>query len=34
MKKEDLVLVIDMQKVYMKGNPWACENVGKAAENI
>lgn len=34
MKKEDLVLVVDMQKVYLKGNPWACENVGKAAENI
>lgn len=34
MKKDDLILVVDMQKVYQKGNPWACENVGKAAENI
>lgn len=34
MKKEDLILVIDMQKVYTEGQPWACKNVNKAAGNI
>lgn len=34
MKKEDLILVIDMQKVYMEGQPWACGNVSRAVERI
>ncbi|WP_051671323.1 cysteine hydrolase family protein [Oribacterium sp. P6A1] len=34
MKKEDLILVIDMQKVYTAGGPWACGNVKRAAGSI
>lgn len=34
MKKEDLILVIDMQKVYTEGQPWACGNVSRAVERI
>ncbi len=34
MKKEDLILVIDMQKVYESGQPWACGNVTGAVWNI
>ena len=31
MRKEDTILVIDMQKVYQPGNPWACAHVNEAA---
>ncbi len=34
MKKDDLILVIDMQKVYMPGQPWACDNVEKIVTKI
>lgn len=34
MKKQDTILVIDMQKVYQPGNPWACEHMNEAADNI
>lgn len=34
MRKEDTILVIDMQKVYLPGNPWACAHVNKAAQQI
>ncbi len=34
MRKEDTILVIDMQKVYLPGNPWACTHVNEAAQQI
>lgn len=34
MRKEDTILVIDMQKVYLPGNPWACAHVHEAAQQI
>lgn len=34
MRKEDTILVIDMQKVYLTGNPWACAHVNEAAQQI
>ena len=34
MRKEDTILVIDMQKVYLPGNPWACAHVNEAAQRI
>ena len=34
MRKEDTILVIDMQKVYQPGNPWACTHVNEAAQQI
>ena len=34
MRKEDTILVIDMQKVYQPGNPWACAHVNEAAQQI
>lgn len=34
MKRNDLLLVIDMQNVYMPGEPWQCPFMPKAAENI
>jgi len=33
-KKEDLILVIDLQKVYMPGQPWACGNIPGAVLNV
>lgn len=34
MKENDLILVIDMQNVYLAGEPWACLDTEGAAENI
>ena len=34
MKKNDLLLVVDMQNVYKKGGKWQCENTEGAADNI
>lgn len=34
MRKEDTILVIDMQKVYLPGNPWACAHVNAAAQQM
>ena len=34
MKKEDLLLVIDMQNVYKKGGKWACLNTEGVADKI
>ena len=34
MRKEDTILVIDMQKVYLPGNPWACAHVNEAVQQI
>ena len=34
MKKEDLILVIDLQKVYMPGQPWACGNIPRAVLKV
>jgi nicotinamidase-related amidase len=34
MNKNDLILVIDMQKVYLPGNAWACQNISLAEKNI
>lgn len=34
MKKKDLLLVIDMQNVYTKGQKWACLDTEGAAERI
>ncbi len=34
MKQQDTILVIDMQKVYLPGNPWACERILQAGDNI
>lgn len=34
MLKQDLILVTDMQKVYLKGQKWACKNINSAAGNI
>lgn len=34
MKPQDTILVIDMQKVYLPGNPWACAHIGDAAKQI
>ena len=34
MRKEDTILVIDMQKVYQPGNPWACAHVNEATQQI
>ncbi|MCR4742002.1 MAG: isochorismatase family protein [Treponema sp.] len=34
MKKDDLLLVIDMQNVYKKGGKWACLDTEGAAKNI
>lgn len=34
MRKEDTILVIDMQKVYLPGNPWACAHVNEATQQI
>ena len=31
---KDLLLVIDMQKVYEEGEPWACRGVGRVSQNI
>ena len=31
---QDLLLVIDMQNVYTKGQEWACEEVEKASDSI
>lgn len=33
-KRNDLLLVIDMQNVYLPGEPWACPTMREAAENI
>lgn len=33
-KKNDLLIVVDMQNVYLPGNPWACHKSLIAAENI
>lgn len=34
MKKDDLIIVVDMQNVYRTGKPWACLDTDGAAENI
>lgn len=34
MKKGDIILVIDMQNVYKKGNAWECRNIERAVKNI
>lgn len=34
MKKNDLILVIDMQNVYLPGEEWACPTAKEAARNI
>lgn len=34
MLKQDLILVTDMQKVYLKGQKWACKNINSASGNI
>lgn len=34
MRKDDLILVIDMQVVYTRGKPWACRDTEGAAGNI
>ncbi len=34
MKADDLILVIDMQNVYLPGSPWACPGMPGAADNI
>jgi len=34
MKKDDLLLVVDMQNVYKKGGKWQCLNTEGAAANI
>lgn len=34
MKSSDLILVIDMQKVYLPGKPWACGHVERAVSNV
>lgn len=34
MKKKDLLLVIDMQNVYLPGKDWACPSMTRAAEHI
>lgn len=34
MKKNDLILVIDMQNVYRSGQPWACRSTDEAARRI
>ena len=31
---KDLLLVIDMQKVYEEGEPWACRGVDRVSQNI
>lgn len=32
--RRDLILVIDMQRVYLPGNPWGCPGIEQAKENI
>ena len=34
MRKDDLIIVVDMQNVYCKGEPWACLDTEGAAESI
>lgn len=34
MKKEDVLLVIDMQNVYRQGQPWACRDFDKVVWNV
>ena len=34
MKKNDLILVIDMQNVYLPGEAWGCPSAKEAAQNI
>jgi nicotinamidase-related amidase len=34
MKAADLILVIDMQKVYLPGNPWGCERMPEVIRKI
>lgn len=34
MKQQDTILVIDMQKVYLPGNPWGCAHIEDATKNI
>lgn len=34
MKQKDLLLVIDMQNVYLPGEEWACPKMNSALENI
>lgn len=34
MKQNDIILVIDMQNVYLTGQPWACLDTEGAARNI
>lgn len=34
MKRNDLLLVIDMQNVYMPGEAWACPSMPQAVQNV
>lgn len=34
MKKNDLLLVVDMQNVYRPGEPWQCPSMGRSVEHI
>lgn len=34
MHKQDLILVTDMQRVYLKGEKWACKKINCALKNI
>ena len=34
MSEEDLILIIDMQNVYAKGQKWACQNFQRTVSNI
>lgn len=34
MKAADLIFVIDMQKVYLPGNPWGCERMPEAIRRV
>ncbi len=34
MLKQDLIIITDMQNVYLKGEKWACKSISFAIENI
>ena len=34
MKANDLILIVDMQNVYLPGQPWGCDSTSRSIQNI
>ena len=34
MKANDLILIVDMQNVYLSGQPWGCDSISRSIQNI